>query len=178
MTQLPTQTAMTIIAQQTDRLALDVDDSKATLTLEQLTTLMDWCDSLRKTLSVISREALLAAADKFPRDGKQITWRNEMNEPFVTELKYSSVRTAVQRDELYKAVELIAMDVENRYDHNGEILSFEEAMLTMVKSAFRFEPRWTEIQALGLDPDQFCTTKREPKITTTKVNDTGTGEAF
>ena len=147
MTHLPTQTAMNIIAQQTDRLALDVDDSKATLTLEQLTALMDWCDSVRKTLSVISREALLAAADKFPRDGKQITWRNEMNEPFVTELKYSSVRTAVQRDALYKAVK-------------------------------DTEPRWTEIQALGLDPDQFCTTKREPKITTTKVNDTETGEAF
>ena len=175
MTDVLITIAMNNIAQETDRLALDVDDNKATLTLEQLTTVMDWCDSVRKTLSVISRDALMAAADKFPRDAKQITWTNASKERFVTELKHSSVRTSVQRDALYKAVKETARVIDTA---TGEVTEDLRGLVDTIEKTFRFEPRWTEIQALGIDPDEFCTTKREPKITTTKLNETETGEAF
>jgi hypothetical protein len=73
-------TSVTQVADEVNRLALEVDDIKKELTLEQLTSLMDWCDALKKVVSVIQRTALLEAADKFPRDGKQITWYNSSNE--------------------------------------------------------------------------------------------------
>ena len=163
------------VAEQVSALALEVDDIKAELNLEQLTGLMDWCDELKKTVSVIARTALLESTDKFPKDGKQITWRNSNNEVFVTELKWSSVRTAVQRDDLYKAVKATTRIVDIA---TGEVTIDLQSLIDTIEKTFRFEPRWTEIKELGIDPDEFCSTKFEAKISTTKLNDTTTGEAF
>jgi hypothetical protein len=78
---------------------------------------------------------------------------------YTLELANSQRRSDIKRDDLVKAIERIAMDVEHRHDRNGEIISFEEALVIMLKSAFRFEPRWTEIKALGIDADEYCRTE-------------------
>ena len=168
-------TSVTQVADEVNRLALEVDNIKADLTLEQLTSLMDWCDAVKKVMSVIQRTALLEATAKFPRGGKQITWRNALNEAFVTELKWASVRTSVQRDELYKAVKSTARVVDTE---TGEVKDNLQGLISTIERTFRLEPRWTEIKELGINPDEFCSTKLEPKITTTKLNETETGETF
>jgi hypothetical protein len=76
---------------------------------------------------------------------------------------------------LYKAVKETARVIDTE---TGEVTEDLRGLVDTIEKTFRFEPRWTEIQALGIDPDEFCTTKREPKITTTKLNETETGEAF
>lgn len=168
-------TSVTQVADEVNRLALEVDDLKKELTLEQLTSMMDWCDALKKVISIIQRTALLEAADKFPRDGKQITWSNALNEKFVTELKWSSIRTSVQRDDLYKAVKATARVIDTE---TGEVTDDLQSLIDIIEKTFRLEPRWTEIKELGINPDEFCTTKLEPKVITTKLNNTETGEAF
>ena len=89
---------------------------------------------------------------------------------YTLELTNTSRRSDVRRDDLVKAVDQLAMDIENRVDTTtGQVVSFEEACLAMYKSAFRFEPRWTEIKALGIDADEYCRTEFVPNINIQKA---------
>ena len=84
---------------------------------------------------------------------------------YTLEVVGKSQRTDVQRDELVKEVERIVSDPEQRVNtKTGEMVSEEEACLLAIKKAFRLEPRWTEITALGINVDEFCRTEWKSDI--------------
>lgn len=66
-------------------------------------------------------------------------------------------RTAIQHDDLVKAVEQAALDQRREYDPlTGEMTPSAVVKLAVLKEAFRLEPRWSVIKDLGINDDEFC----------------------
>lgn len=78
-------------------------------------------------------------------------------ESYTVEQANTPSRTGVRKDELLRDVERMATDPQRRVDpKTGEVRPIEEALLEILKTAFRFEPRWSEITKLGLNDDEYC----------------------
>jgi len=145
-------------------IAEDLDDTKNQLTIAQVATIIERIETIRKVLAVTSRDVMLAGTALIPKDEKTVTWKSEDGQEFTTELKWSSRRTAVAKDELLSAVKETARTVDT---DTGEVVVDYRNLLTTVEKAYRLEPRWSEIKTLGINPDEFCQTKYEPSLTTT-----------
>ena len=74
--------------------------------------------------------------------------------------KRSPRRTGIQRDDLIAAVDRAAQSDELRVDTTtGEVLDLADVRLRLTRSAFRLEPRWSELRKLGIDSDEYSTTE-------------------
>ena len=82
-----------------------------------------------------------------------------------------SARTEVKRDELVAAVErLVLTNPELRSDpFSGEIASLDETRISLLKRCFRFEPRWTDLQKVGIKVDDFAHTEWSSTVKITKA---------
>lgn len=149
-------------------IAEDLDELKNQLTIEQITTAVDQIETMRKVLAVVSRDLLLAGTALIPKDQKKLDWTAQDGQTYTTELKWRSVRTAVQKDDLLGAVKQTARTVDKA---TGEVVNDADQLVTTLLKAYRLEPRWTEIKGLGIDPDEFCEVRYEPSIITTKTGD-------
>lgn len=152
------------IHSEVEALTMTVDDLKNQFTLEQVVSFMDVTQQIVKALNVSNRDVMLAGTALIPKDEKTVTWKSEDGQEFTTELKWSSRRTAVAKDELLSAVKDTARTVDT---DTGEVVVDYRNLLTTVEKAYRLEPRWSEIKTLGINPDEFCQTKYEPSLTTT-----------
>ena len=152
------------IHSEVEALTMTVDDLKNQFTLEQVVSFMDMTQQIVKALNVSNRDVMLAGTALIPKGEKTVTWKSDDGQEFVTELKWSSRRTAVAKDDLLNAVKETARTVDT---DTGEVSVDYRNLLTTVEKAYRLEPRWTEIKNLGINPDEFCETKYEPTLTTT-----------
>ena len=152
------------IHSEVEALTMTVDDLKNQFTLDQVVSFMDMTQQIVKALNVSNRDVMLAGTALIPKDEKTVTWKSEDGQEFTTELKWSSRRTAVAKDELLSAVKDTARTVDT---DTGEVVVDYRNLLNTVEKAYRLEPRWTEIKTLGINPDEFCQTKYEPSLTTT-----------
>lgn len=146
-------------------LSMELDDKMKDMSIGQLVRLIEWCQELKKLVAVVERDATMTASGLVPRDTKALEW-SAGDDKYRTELHWRSVRTKVDKDGLVKKVRSTCRYVD---ESTGELHEDLPAMLDRLSKVFRFEPRWTEIKALGIDPDEFCETKYEPQIQTTQV---------
>ena len=152
------------IATAVSALTLTIDDHATALDLPALYEVVLWCDEVRNTLALVKQVAEAAMVSQVPKDTRVSHWVASDGQAFRTEVKYRAARTAVQRDDLYKAVKQTARVVDQA---TGEVALNHEQLVTTLEKTFRFEPRWTEIKALGIDPDEYCVAKYEPQLVTT-----------
>lgn len=146
---------------------MDVDTLLADLSYADLYTLLRWFKYIRESLSVVEKAMTQRTADLIPKGEKVVAWQDRYGNAYTTELKWKSVRTGVRKDDLYKSVKAVARVVDNE---TGEVYTDADVLLQTLETAYRFEPRWSEIKALGIDPDEYCTTKYEAQIATTPAN--------
>lgn len=169
------RTDLNTIASLVNQAALDIDDMKK-MDIEDLFKSSLWSGEMKKVLAVIHKELEQRLTQVIPSDTKVRDWTDSDGIQYRSELKWKSVRTGVDRDELVKAVRETVKTVD---EQTGEIVMDHESLVALLSKAFRFEPRWTEIKELGIDPDQYCKTKYEANvITITGVNTEEIGEAF
>ena len=147
--------------------ALEVDTMLDYMEHADLYTLLRWFKNIRDTLSVVEKALVQRTVTLIPKGEKVANWKDRYGNAYTTELKWKSVRTGVRKDDLYKSVKAVARVVDNE---TGEVYTDTEALLRTLETAYRFEPRWSEIKALGIDPDEYCTTKYEAQIATTPAN--------
>ena len=147
-------------------LSLTFDDLYAEMTVAQLVRLAEWCAGVKKVLSLVERDATKAVADMVPRDNRVVEWTDNQG-TFRTEVRFKSVRTKVDKEGLYSAVKKNGRVVD---EATGEMTLDNELVVKLIERAFRFEPRWTEIKELGIDPDEYCQTRYEPQVETVQVD--------
>ncbi|CAB4145298.1 hypothetical protein UFOVP1219_36 [uncultured Caudovirales phage] len=158
-----------------NQVAMDLNDAER-LDIEDLFKSSLWSSEMKKVLAVIHKELEQRLVQVIPSDTKVREWTDVAGVKYRSELKWKSVRTAVDRDELVKAVRETVRSID---EQTGEIVMDHASLVALLTKAFRFEPRWTEIKELGIDPDQYCKTKYEAQvITTSGVNTEEIGEAF
>jgi hypothetical protein len=76
---------------------------------------------------------------------------------FAVQASWKIGRTKVDRDGLVRAIERQSSDQRFTIDtETGEVISPDQAKLTLLKRCFRFDPRWSEIKEAGVDDDEFC----------------------
>jgi hypothetical protein len=91
-------------------------------------------------------------------------------EPLSVEWKASSRRTDVKRDDLIRDVEKLGNQDKHRIDEvTGEVRTVHETQLELLKRCFRFEPRWSDLTAVGIDIDQYAETAWSFGIKTQKA---------
>ena len=156
-----------------DTLAVTLDDLIQHLNIGQITDVIAMCEYIAKTVSVVKNSAIQAGVKLIPKDTKTLEWSDNEGTTKTVELKWRSVRTAVQKDDLLSAVKQTARTVDQE---TGEVMNDADQLVTTLLKAYRLEPRWTEIKGLGIDPDEFCQVRYEPSIITT-TNTTQTGDS-
>lgn len=156
-----------------DALAVTLDELAQHLNIGQITDVIAMCEYMSKTLSVVKNSAIQAGVKLIPKDTKTLEWSDDNGTTKSVELKWRSVRTAVQKDDLLGAVKQTARTVNQE---TGEVVNDADQLVTTLLKAYRLEPRWTEIKGLGIDPDEFCQVRYEPSIITT-THTTKTGES-
>lgn len=156
-----------------DTLAVTLDDLIQHLNIGQITDVIAMCEYIAKTVSVVKNSAIQAGVKLIPKDTKTLEWSDDEGTTKTVELKWRSVRTAVQKDDLLSAVKQTARTVDQE---TGEVMNDADQLVTTLLKAYRLEPRWTEIKGLGIDPDEFCQVRYEPSIITT-TNTTQTGDS-
>lgn len=156
-----------------DTLAVTLDELAQHLNIGQITDVIAMCEHIAKTMSVVKNSAIQAGVKLIPKDSKTLEWSDDQGTTKTVELKWRSVRTAVQKDDLLSAVKQTARTVDQT---TGEVVSDADQLVTTLLKAYRLEPRWTEIKGLGIDPDEFCQVRYEPSIITT-TNTTQTGDS-
>lgn len=156
-----------------DTLAVTLDDLIQHLNIGQITDVIAMCEYIAKTVSVVKNSAIQAGVKLIPKDTKTLEWSDDEGTTKTVELKWRSVRTAVQKDDLLSAVKQTARTVDQE---TGEVMNDADRLVTTLLKAYRLEPRWTEIKGLGIDPDEFCQVRYEPSIITT-TNTTQTGDS-
>ena len=154
-----------------DTLAVTLDELVQHLDIGQITDVVAMCEYMSKTLSIVKNSAIQAGVKLIPKDTKTVQWSDDQGTTKTVELKWRSVRTAVQKDDLLGAVKQTARTVDQE---TGEVVNDADQLVTTLLKAYRLEPRWTEIKGLGIDPDEFCQVRYEPSIiTTTTTTQTG-----
>ena len=159
---------VTLVGQAVGALALRLDEEMETLTIEQLTNLIDWCAEVKRMMSILERGAVKAGAVLVPRDTKVLDWIGKDGKTYRTELMFKSVRTKVDKDALYGEVKKSCRVVD---PSSGEVTLNPVALVETIEKTFRLEPRWTEIKSLGINPDEYCETRYEPSIQTTQTSE-------
>lgn len=138
--------------------AVWLDSLVADVSTEEVAAVYDRIGQLVKSLNLVADAYRMRLTDDFKQLGvKRATAYGLDGCKYSVEVVNRSTRTDVQRDDLVRTVERLAFDPVNRTDQlTGEVSSVEEARVRLLKSAFRFEPRWAEIEKLGLNDDEFC----------------------
>ena len=97
------------------------------------------------------------AANKLHDAGiKQATIRDG-DRTLSVKLVNRSRRTNLRRDDLMRDVERLAADPALRVDTaTGELDTIESTRTRLLKRVFRFEPRWAEVEKLGMTADEYC----------------------
>ena len=173
-------------AQTTSNLRQEVADLNSTITdlvnlldlevpnieFQDLVAIGDVLSNAGDLLSMVTKNIKQTANDRMKKakvksaiivgiDGKQ----------YVVEQVNTPTRTGVRKDDLLKDVERIASQSEDRLDKaTGEMLPAEKILLEILKVAFRFEPRWSEITKLGLDDDEYCSKSWNSTIKVTQAS--------
>lgn len=143
-------------------LILDIDRAIPDMTIEQAYELKRWVDDFRNVLSIVGKAVDAHMTTIVPKDKKELIWHHA-GQTYRTEVRYSAVRTQIAKDDLLKAVKASARVLD---ESTGEVTVDNQRLIEIIEKSYRFEPRWTEIKGLGIDPDEFCQTKYEPKIST------------
>lgn len=144
--------------------------------VDSLDDLLHWLDDRLEGLD--PKEALLAARSLASRakrlsDYAALMERNAANQLHDAGIKAATIRdgdkvltvkivnrsrrSAVNRDDLVRDVERLAADPAQRLDAaTGELDTIEAARNKLLKRVFRLEPRWAEIERLGMTADEYC----------------------
>lgn len=78
------------------------------------------------------------------------------NSMLTVEQSSRPVRTEIKRDDLIRAIERLAIRADVRTDPlTGEMSEIADMTLELLKRCFRFEPRWTDIQKMGINADEY-----------------------
>jgi hypothetical protein len=135
-----------------------VDSIVDSVTVEEALYVASQIDACVKDLRLVADElrkkvaAVMEAVDEKERD---VTLPDGSNVKVLREWKVS--RTQVQTDDLVGAVEMIARDAEFRLNKDtGELIDETESRLSVIRRAFRMEPRWSVIKELGISDDEYC----------------------
>jgi|TARA_R110000824_G_scaffold88333_2_gene217205 hypothetical protein len=126
-----------------------------------------------KTLRWISSEMSKQVGEAMKMDGLKTATVSHNGEQLTVTASNSPKRSEVDRDALVAATER-AVSADPRHTVNsvtGEVIPLEQARLGLIKTCFRFEPRWGELRKIGLDADEFCRTEW---VSTIKVDVGGT----
>jgi hypothetical protein len=147
-------------------LMLDIDKAIPEMSIEQAYELKSWIDEFRNVLSVLGKAVDAHMTTLVPKDKKELVWQYG-NRTYRTEVRFSAVRTQIAKDDLLKAVKASARVLD---ESTGEVTVDNNRLIEIIEKSYRFEPRWTEIKGLGIDPDEFCSTKYEAKVSTSIID--------
>lgn len=161
-----TMTKMIDLQQQLYQITMTIDEMTSSMTIQEAYTTRLWADGIKNVMAVIVKTIDNHSASIVPRDTKQLVWDHDGHK-YRTEVHFSASRTKILKDDLLRAVKQTARTLD---ETTGEISISSDDMIKLLETAYRFEPRWTEIKALGIDPDEFCTTKYEPKVSTSIID--------
>lgn len=149
-----------------DDTAMFVDEHARDASAGELVSITQAIAEAKKTLDLIEKDLRAKTVAKLKDANlKTAVVTGLFGDQYALEVVNKSQRSEIKRDELIEAVERIVSDPEWRVNaKTGEMLTLEEACLIAIKKAFRFEPRWTEITALGINTDEFCRTEWKSDI--------------
>lgn len=131
---------------------------KSTMTNDEAIATSESLRSMKQEMDILVQEADGIVRD-FMRnnDTKEMTLKMSDGTLRHLELRTAVKRTAVKRDELISDIERLAKTPLHRLDETtGELHDVAETAVRLLKSAFRFEPRWSYIAELGLSDDEYC----------------------
>ena len=147
---------------------LDPTDDEAP-SLADLIEMVNRLDDAARNIRSASTAAKALANRLIDNAGEQ---RVVLGSGLVAERTGSWRRSNIDRAALVKYVRKVAFHDDIRMDpETGELRPTEAVTLDLYERCFRFEPKWTELKALGVQDDEFC--RREfvasVKITKAKV---------
>lgn len=149
-----------------DDTSLYIDDYANDATAGELASITQAIAEAKKTLDLVEKDLRAKTVAKLKDANlKTAVVVGLFGDQYTLEVVNKSQRSDVRRDELVSAVERIIADPQSRLNtQTGEMQSFEEACLSAIKKAFRLEPRWSELTALGINADEFCRTEWKSDI--------------
>lgn len=114
-------------------------------------------DERIKRLGAYSSELRTGAANKLHDDGIKSATIQDEDKTYTVTVVNKARRTEVDRDSLVKAVERLATEPSLRADSaTGELATVDQVRRSLISKVFRFEPRWAEVNKLGLQEDEYC----------------------
>jgi len=158
-------------AKETSSLALVLNDSFDQLPLADQLACAERLDQSAKEMDVIVKAIRAHVSEVMHKTGtKQGSFTGLDGFTYTVEVKTAVSRRKVQSEELVKAVEKAAASHERLMNPaTGELISEDFAKLSALKQAFRMEPRWTAIAALGISDDEYCEKHFEVSSKVTKA---------
>lgn len=165
MKQTPEEIARLWVAQFDERLGW-LDQTMEDMTLPEMVAVLAALEARGKSLSdylAELRDRIVGAMDS--RGTREATTRDLDGKPLVVAASRKPRRTNVDRDSLVSAAERAAATSRTPDPNTGELEDANAAITRVLKSAFRLEPRWTELAKLGIDQDEYCETTWSNSLT-------------
>ncbi|MGA1037176.1 MAG: hypothetical protein ACO3VQ_05125 [Ilumatobacteraceae bacterium] len=140
-----------------DELEVWLDDRMAGLDPKEAIIISRALEERIKRLGAYSSELRLGAANKLHEEGIKSATIQDEDKTYTVTVVNKARRTEVDRESLVKAVERLATEPTLRVDSvTGELAPIEQVRRNLIAKVFRFEPRWAEINKLGLQEDEYC----------------------
>ena len=157
----PTAIAKLWISQMDERLAwLDsqIEDADNKTLIPMLVALQQRHKRLGEYIKEMQSQIARTMLSQSVKTGTVAGWDDDTI--LHVDAKRSPRRTSIQRDDLIAAVDRVAQSDELRVDTTtGEVQDLAEVRLRLTRSAFRLEPRWSELRKLGIESDEYSTTE-------------------